>query len=81
MRRMEEWSINILILNFTFMVEVQAEKPRGRMVACTSMGGLVDDENSPMATVEQVRRLFEGEELDIVKREDNGFDIYRSGVK
>lgn len=63
-------------------METQEEKPRGPMVACTSMGGLTDDgENSPRATVEQVRRLFKDEELHVVQRGDNGFDVYKPGAK
>lgn len=58
-------------------MEVKSEKPRGRMIACTSMGGLADDgENSVLETAECVRRLFQDEALDVVKRRDNGFDIF-----
>lgn len=67
-------------------METQEEKPRGRpMIACTRMGLANDGDDFLIATIEQVRRLFPGEELDVVRREDDGFDVYKiwlqSGAK
>lgn len=63
-------------------METQEVKPRGRMIACTSMDSLASDgEDFVLATVEHVRRLFPGEELDVVRRKDGGFDVYKSGAE
>lgn len=63
-------------------MEVPSKKPRGRMIACTSMDGLASGgEDCVLATVEHVRRLFPGEELDVVRRKDGGFDVYKPGAE